>query len=135
MIGVTADTNIYISALIFAGLPRQFLLVAEDARIRLSISEAIRQELRRILQAKFKWSEGEVDETLRHLAGCTELVRPTETLDVIKEDSDDNRVLKCAVAAGSRFIVSGDNDLLRLGRFRNIRIVKVADFLKLVTPP
>jgi len=87
------------------------------------------------LQAKFKWSEGEVDETLRHLAGCTELVRPTETLDVIKEDSDDHRVLECAVAAGSRFIVSGDHDLLRLGRFRNIRIVKVADFLKLITPP
>ncbi len=104
MIGVTADTNIYISARIFADRPRQFLLVAEDARIRLSISEAIRQELRRILQAKFKWSEGEVegvDETLRHLAGCTELVRPTETLDVIKEDSDDNRVLECAGAAGS----------------------------------
>ena len=82
--------------------------MAEDARIRLSISEAIRQELRRILQAQFKWSEGEVDETLRNLAGCTELVRPTETLDVIKEDSDDNRVLKCAGAAGSSFIVSGD---------------------------
>ena len=90
------------------------------------------------MQAKFKWSEGEVDEgevdeTLRHLAGCTELVRPTETLNAIKEYSDDNRVLKCAGAAG--FIVSGDNDLLRLGRFRNIRIVKVGDFLKLVTPP
>jgi predicted nucleic acid-binding protein len=52
VVGVTADTNIYISALIFAGLPRQFFLAAEDGRIRLSISEAIRQELRRILQGK-----------------------------------------------------------------------------------
>ena len=133
MVGVTADTNIYISALIFAGLPRQFLLAAEDARIRLSISEAIRQELRRILQGKFAWSGDRVDETLLQLAGCTELVRPTETLDVIQEDPDDNRVLECAVAAGSRFIVSSDNDLLRLGQFRNIRIVKVADFMKLIT--
>ncbi len=135
MVRVTADTNIYISALIFAGLPRQFLLAAEDARIRLSISEAIRQELRRILQAKFAWSGDQVDETLLQLAGCTELVRPTETLDVIKQDPDDNRVLECAVAAGSRFIVSGDNDLLRLGQFRDIRIVKVADFMQLITPP
>ena len=135
MIGVAADTNIYISALIFAGLPRQFLLAAEDARIRLFISEPIRQELLRILQTKFSWSNDQVNEILLQLEGCTELVRPIETLDVIKEDPDDNRVLECAVTAGARFIVSGDNDLLRLGQFRNIRIVKVADFMKLITPP
>jgi predicted nucleic acid-binding protein len=69
------------------------------------------------------------------IESCTELVRPIEMLDVIKEDPDGNRVLECAVAAGARFIVSGDNDLLRLGQFRNIRIVKVADFMKLITPP
>ena len=69
------------------------------------------------------------------LAGCTELVRPIETLDVIAEDPDDNRVLECAAAAGAGFIVSGDNHLLDLGQFHNIRIVKVADFMKLVTPP
>ena len=135
MIGVAADTNIYISALIFAGLPRQFLLAAEDARIRLFISEPIRQELLRILQTKFSWSNDQVNEILLQLESCTALVRPIETLDVIKEDPDDNRVLECAVAAGARFIVSGDNDLLRLGQFRNIRIVKVADFMKLITPP
>jgi uncharacterized protein len=135
VVGVAADTNIYISALIFAGLPRQFLLAAEDARIHLFISEPIRQELLRILQTKFSWSNDQVNETLLQLESCTELVRPTETLDVIKEDPDDNRVLECAVAADARFIVSGDNDLLRLGQFRNIRIVKVADFMKLITPP
>jgi uncharacterized protein len=135
VVGVAADTNIYISALIFAGLPRQFLLAAEDARIHLFISEPIRQELLRILQTKFSWSNDQVNETLLQLESCTEMVRPTETLDIIKEDPDDNRVLECAVAAGARFIVSGDNDLLRLGQFRNIRIVKVADFMKFITPP
>ena len=135
MIEVTADTNIYVSALVFAGLPRQLLLAAEGDRIRLSISEAILQELRRVLLRKFAWSAEAVDEALLQLAGCTELVRPTETLDVIAEDPEDNRVLECAAAAGSRFIVSGDKDLLNLGQFRNIRIVKVADFMKLVTPP
>ena len=135
MIGVAADTNIYISALIFAGLPSQFLLAAEDARIHLFISEPIRLELRRILQTKFSWSNDRVNEAMLQLESCRELVRPIEMLDVIKEDPDDNRVLECAVAAGARFIISGDNDLLRLGQFRNIRILKVADFMKLITPP
>ena len=134
MVEVTADTNIYVSAFGFAGLPYQLIQAAEDGRVRLSISEPIRQELSRVLQAKFGWSADEVDEAMLQLAGCTELVRPIETLDVIPNDPADNRVLECAVAAGSQFIITGDNDLLRLGQFRNIRIVKVADFLPLITP-
>lgn len=134
MVEVTADTNIYVSAFEFAGLPYQLIQAAEDGRVRLSISEPIRQELSRVLQAKFGWSADEVDEAMLQLAGCTELVRPIETLDVIPNDPADNRVLECAVAAGSQFIITGDNDLLRLGQFRNIRIVKVADFLPLITP-
>jgi hypothetical protein len=33
-------------------------------------------------------------------------------VDVVKNDPNDNRVLECAVAAGSQFIVTGDNHLL-----------------------
>jgi len=50
---------------------------------------------------------------------------------VIKENPSDNRILECAVAAGSDYIVSGDKDLLRLGRYDSIRILNVADFLDL----
>jgi len=45
---------------------------------------------------------------------------------------DDDRILECGVATGARFIVTGDNDLLRLGIWHDIRIVKVAEFRKLV---
>jgi putative PIN family toxin of toxin-antitoxin system len=76
-----------------------------------------------------------VDEALLQLARCTELVQPTEMLDVVPHDPDDNRVLECAVAAGSAFVVSGDKDLLDLAEFRNIRILKVADFMKLIPAP
>ena len=48
-----------------------------------------------------------------------------------KEDPPDNRILECASAAGSDYIVSGDKDLLRLGRYDSIRIVRVAEFLEL----
>ena len=82
---------------------------------------------RRILQTKISWSNDQINEALLQLESCTELVHSIETLNVIKEDPNDNRVLECGVAARARFIVSGDNDLLRLGQFRNIRIVKVVD--------
>jgi hypothetical protein len=41
----------------------------------------------------------------------------TETIRAIKEDPDDDRILECAAAAKSDFIVSEDKDLLRLADF------------------
>lgn len=135
MISVTADTNVYVSALVFAGVPRQFLKEVAAGRFHLAVSDAILNELRGVLRDKFAWTEPEIVEALSLLAGCTTLVHPTQTLDVVPDDPDDNRVIECAVAAGSRFIVTGDGDLLRLGSYGDIRILKAADFLKLVEGP
>jgi uncharacterized protein len=59
--------------------------------------------------------------------------RPDESVEVIEEDPADNRILECAQAARSDYIVSGDRDLLRLRVFRDIPIVKVADCLAIMT--
>ena len=54
------------------------------------------------------------------------------TVEIIKIDPPDNRILECAAAARSDYIVSGDDHLLRVKTFRDIPIVKVAAFLDLV---
>lgn len=130
MLGVTADTNVYVSALAFGGKPLQLLEMAAQGLIRLSISDAILQETIRVLGDKFQWEAAalrEVDAAIRSIA---EVVAPTQTVDVIKSDPPDNRVLECAAEAKSNYIVSGDGDLLKLGRFGDIPIVRVAEFLK-----
>lgn len=43
-------------------------------------------------------------------------------------------MLECAVTAGSRFIVTGDAALLRLGRYGGIEIIRVAAFMALLGP-
>ena len=60
------------------------------------------------------------------IAAVTRRVTPIEKLDVVAGDPADNRVLECAVAAGSETVVTGDADLLRLGTFRGIKILKPA---------
>ena len=55
---------------------------------------------------------------------------PQQTLDAVKEDEPDNRILECAVAAGSQFLITADRDLLRLGNYAGISILRPADFLK-----
>jgi uncharacterized protein len=51
-------------------------------------------------------------------------------MDAVKTDPSDNRILECAQAGASEFIVTRDNHLLSLGSFGGAKIIKVADFLK-----
>ncbi len=135
MIIVTADTNVYVSGLEFGGVPLAFLDHARAGAFRLAVSEPLLAELREVLRLKFAWSEEAVTAALLQLDDCSVHVHPAETLDVIQDDPDDNRILECAIAAQAGFIVSGDNHLLRLGRYRSVRILKVADFMALLSTP
>jgi len=84
------------------------------------------------LRDKFQWPKEDLDEAAIALADFTVRVVPAQTIDAVPEDPDDNRVLECAVAAGSRYIVTGDAALLRLGEYAGIRILRVADFMALI---
>ena len=130
MTKATADTNILISALVFRrGKPAELLRMALEGEISLTVSQAILDEMADVLSRKFSASPEEVAEATIIVRQAARVVTPSVQLDVIKEDPPDNRVLECAVTAGSDFIVTGDKDLLRLGRYDAIRIVTVADFL------
>jgi predicted nucleic acid-binding protein len=47
----------------------------------------------------------------------------------VPDDPDDNRIVECAVKAGSDYLVTGDKHLLRVGSYGLLSIVKVAEFL------
>ncbi len=46
-----------------------------------------------------------------------------EKLNVVATDPDDNKGLECAIASQADLIVSSDQDLVKLKRFRKIGIV------------
>ena len=129
---VTADTNIYISALNFAGKPERFLRLAEAGAIQLVISDDIMAEVAKVLRGdKFAWPEPEIEKALRQLSRFTERVQPTQRLDVIKSDPPDNRILECAEAGKVDYIVTGEKrHILPLGSHAGIPIVKLADFMR-----
>ena len=87
-----------------------------------------------MLRDKFGWPDDDLAHLAASLAEFTVGVRPTRQVDAVPEDPDDNRVLTCALAAGSRYIVTGDAALLRLGRYEGIEILRVAEFMSLIAP-
>jgi predicted nucleic acid-binding protein len=50
----------------------------------------------------------------------------------LARDREDNAVLESAIEGRAEFVVSGDKDLLCLGTFRGIRIVRASEFLGLL---
>jgi len=60
------------------------------------------------------------------------LVIPESTPNVIREDPDDNKFFACAIEGKAQYIVSGDNDLRRIGQYEAIRVINKQVFLRLV---
>ena len=123
MLRIVFDSNVYISALLFKGIPGKILDMALKNEIILITSDEIVTETVRIFREKFKWPEHNIDKFVRRLSDISENIGLTIKLNVIKERESDNRVLECAVSGEASLIVSGDKHLLKLKRYKNIPIV------------
>lgn len=129
MNAVTADSNILISAFLRGGKPLELLELARAGHVELAVSDAILDETARVLTTKFSVPAEAVQEFRQQILGFAKHVTPRETLDEVRGDTMDNRILECAVAADSAVIVSGDHHVLSLGTFREIKIQRIAEFL------
>jgi putative PIN family toxin of toxin-antitoxin system len=129
---VTLDTNVYVSAFEFQGMGRRLLHMAVDGDIEVAVSSAIIRETLRVLREKFDWDGYRLNDAKQQILGLARLVEPAQTLDAVKDDPDDNRIVECAVEAGSAYIVTKDKDLLRMGEYGGIKMIRPADFLKRV---
>ena len=50
-------------------------------------------------------------------------------IEIIKDDPDDNKFIECAVTNNADYIISGDNHLLNLREYENIKILSPKEFL------
>ena len=124
------DTNAWVSGLAFGGEVRKVILTAVEGRILPVTSMEILQELERVLKSrKFNFPPGAISTILYEVQTLAVMAHPKSKLNVIKKNPADNRVLECAVAGKSDWIVSGDSDLLELRKFQGITICSPRDFL------
>ena len=60
------------------------------------------------------------------------IVVPTEEVDIIKNDPDDNKFIEAALEGKAEYIVSQDKHLLLVKEYQGIKIIHPEDFLKLL---
>jgi len=132
---VVLDTNVIVSSVLSpTGSPAEIIRRWEANEFDLVTSHPLLAELEDVLTYQrvskyFKEPEEKINALLRRLRTVAAVVVPQLTLDVVKQDPPDNRVLECAVAGGASYIVTGDRHLLDLKEYQGIVILNPAGFL------
>jgi putative PIN family toxin of toxin-antitoxin system len=123
------DTNIFISALVIpGGRADAALQEVLQGRVSLVISRAIIHEVLAVLARKFGRDAEELSRVAIFLSDAADVVSPNLTIRILRDDPD-NRVIECAVAGKADVIVSGDQEMLKLGAHQEIKIISLRSFL------
>jgi putative PIN family toxin of toxin-antitoxin system len=132
---VVLDTNIWVSAIIWGGLPDQILLLREQNKLTIAMSPELLDELectfnKRKIASKLQALNLTVA-TIINLIRESVIVYSIEELNVPElRDVDDNIILATAIAAEADMIITGDQDLLVLVEYQGIEIRTAKDFLQ-----
>lgn len=129
-IRVTLDSNIIISALLFGGNSKKIIEKLIRREFIAYTSPQLVSELVEVLVQKFRFSEEMVRNLQVQIISLFRIVYPVNLINIAR-DNDDNMVLETALESNSSIIVTGDKDLLVLGKYKKILIMNPKDFLDL----
>lgn len=125
------DTNLVISALLFkSSTPAKvfrYVLKYGEVLSSLELLEELNEVLGRDKFSRYITSE-EREEFLESLLERVILIQPGERIQLCRDPQDD-MVLSLALSGRANYIISGDNDLLVLNPFRDVKIVTAGQFL------
>ena len=134
MMKVVFDTNVFISGIFWEGnFCAQIIDLWREGKVTLVSSVEIVEELVKTLRGfKIQMDEENVKEWEQIILENAILVEPSEKLDIVKEDPDDNKFLEAAIVGNAEFIVTQDKHLLKLKGFQRIKIVTPKEFLEII---
>lgn len=130
---IVPDTNLLTSAEISAqGASGQLLDRVLDVH-DVILSNPILDELTDVLSSKFGYDNLRISRVISHILANAEIVEPVTFETQICRDPDDDAILGTAVAGNADCIVTGDNDLLIIGRFQGVDIISPSEFARYET--
>jgi uncharacterized protein len=136
---VVIDTNIWVSGLLWGGIPNQVIQRVRQGAVQAMITAPMLAELARTfaypkLQPKIQQMQETPDGLLLAVQELTQSCIPVQLMVPTLRDTKDLVVLEAAVGGNAGNIITGDRDLLVLGEFSGIPIRSPQDFLQRYFP-
>ena len=126
------DTNVIIAAFGARGLCAELFEVCLSEHTILT-SEYILKEVREKLLKKIYLPLPVVNEIIDYLREELEIVKPERVEDSVCRDKEDLPVVGTATAGKAEYLITGDRELLRVKRYRDIRILELRQFWHILT--
>lgn len=128
---LVVDTNVLVSGIFWGGIPHRLLSAWIAGEMEVCATPQVLEEYCEVIDrlavrcdrqdlAK-RWKSF----LFEHLT----LIEESRQYQGVRDPKDD-KFISCALSAGASFLVSGDDDLLAIGKVESVKIIKVADWLK-----
>ena len=129
---IILDTNVLVSALLFRGELSVLVPMWKDGAFIPIFSKETFAEFKSVLAyPKFKLTQDEIDRIIQEeVLPYFEVVDFTHPVFGVCKDRHDDKFLSCAVSARADMLVSGDRALYQLKKFKSVKIVSTAAFLR-----
>lgn len=124
------DTNVVISGLFFGGNPGMVLRHIVSGGTECFASPKILKEYQEVFGRMISKGKGRDPGTegLSMFVSSLSFVEDSGKAKVSR-DPDDNKFIDCAVSSKSLYIVSGDDDLLSLRSYGDVKIITAKEFV------
>jgi uncharacterized protein len=127
---VVLDSNLWISAFVFRGRPLELVEMGLDRLVDIAVSQSIMDETLRVMKDKFHAKPIVLESASFIMTTSARMVEPVIQVKAVRGDPDDDHVVSCAIAAGAEAIITGDKDLLRMGSYQGIKMLRLEEFLQ-----
>jgi len=121
------DSSVLIAAFARPGVCTQ-LLDEVVASHKLFCSDYIVNEVSRKLREKFGIPHSIVSEIVKDLKSLAQFIEPLTIAKEVCRDPKDLPVLGTAAACGAQYLITVDKDLLAIGEYQGVVIIKPGDF-------
>lgn len=128
---IVMDTNVFVSGVFFSGPPYEILKAWQEGEFELVVSQEILNEYRRVGEIlSAERPKVDLNPILAFVIEHAKVYQPIELDQPICEDPDDDKFFACALASGSKIIISGDKHLLKVSGYEGIEVLKPRDFVE-----
>jgi putative PIN family toxin of toxin-antitoxin system len=127
---IVIDTNVFVSGVFFSGPPYQILKAWQLGEFELVVSQEILDEYQRVGNVLAEEYPGiDLNPILSFVIEHAKVYQTIDLKEPVCEDSDDDKFIACALASGSRVIISGDKHLLKVSGYKGIEVMKPRKFI------